>query len=371
MNLLFYGTILISLAAVVCWLFVYWFFRKTFVLLIGSVFLAVIAMVACFGLAVGVNGLMQLTWAVPIAIVCILASYYLLSQQVQKPIVKLTEYINQMSNNDLSIKVDDSLLSKKMEIGIIANSIEKLIENSRNLVKEIHNNSALLNESSKQLISSSQALTRGASVQASNLEEISASIEEMTANIKANAANAHSSSQLSEDSSQLLTISHKQAQKVSEMIHQMDTQLKSIKEIAEKTNILAINASIESVKSGEFGRGFSVVAKEVRNLAEQSKETGGQIIENSQVGVQNIDSLTSEIEQLVGKNTDSLNSIKEVASASEEMSIGASQINSAIQELNSIGQENAAASEEVNTTAEQLNQVSELLNKLLNQYKLN
>lgn len=328
-------------------------------------------MVAIFGLAVGVNGLMQLTWAVPIAIVSILASYYILAQQVQKPIVKLTEYINQMSNNDLSIKVDDSLLNKKMEIGSIANSIERLIENSRTLVREIHNNSSLLNESSVQLISSSQALTRGASMQASNLEEISASIEEMAASIKTNAENANSSSRLSEDSSKLLAVSYEQAQKVSAMIHQMDAQIKSIKEIAEKTNILAINASIESVKSGEFGKGFSVVAKEVRNLAEQSRETGGQIIENSQVGVQNIDSLTSEIEQLVGKNSDSLNSIKEVASASAEMSIGATQINSAIQELNAIGQENAAASEELNTTAEQLNQVSELLNKLLNQYKLN
>ena len=319
MDLLFYGTILICLAAVICWLLVYWFFKKTFVLLIGTVFLAVIAMVACFGLAVGVNGLMVLTWAVPVSIVCILGSYYILAKKVQQPIVHLTNLIDRMAQNDLSINVDEGLLTQRYEIGLIAKSMEQLINNSRQLVKELHNNSMLLNDSSKQLMSSAQSLTKGASIQASNLEEISASIEEMVANIKSNAHNALSSSRLSEDSNDMLEVSHQQAQKVSELIHQIDNQLLSIKEIAEKTNILAINASIESVKSGAFGKGFSVVAKEVRTLAEQSKDTGNSIIENSQIGVQNIDSLATEIKRLVEKNNDSLNSIREVASASESL----------------------------------------------------
>ncbi|MCG8579863.1 MAG: methyl-accepting chemotaxis protein [Bacteroidales bacterium] len=370
MDAIIYGSGFIWVAACVCWVFMYWFFKKTFVLFIGTLFLGVIATVACFGVIIGAIGIIHLLWAAPVSIAMIIGAYFVLATQVQQPIVKLNAIIQKMANNDLSITIDQSLLEKKMEVGSIARSVEQLKSNSNALIHELQDNSIILHETSEQLVANSQLLTKGASVHASNLEEISASIEEMGANIRSNAHNVLSSSQLSEESNELLKDSYQQVLAVSDLIHQMDVQLKSIKDIAETTNILAINASIESVKSGKYGKGFSVVAKEVRSLAEQSKEIGDLVIERSHSGVENMDNLASEIQVLVSKNNHTLNSIKEVAASSEEMNIGAQQINSVIQELNSIGQENAAASEELSSTAEQINAIIEQLNKKVSLYKL-
>ncbi len=369
MDIFTLGVILIVLAGALCWLFVYWAFKKSFVLLIGTVFLAVIDVVACFGFVVGNKGLIHLVWAVPVAIVAILSSYFVLSKKVKDPIQHLTLLLQKMSEKDLKDDVDDRFLKGQYEIQDIALAVKKLVASNREMVKMLDDSSSVIVGSSSNITSSSSNISSGASEQASGIEEISTSVEEMTANIMNNADNAVKSRQISEQVQKQLDLAYRKVKINVALMSKIDEQTAYVSQIAEQTNILALNASIEAVKAGDAGRGFSVVAKEVRSLAEQSNEAAGEIVKMAKEGVDQVNDVVSEINELVSKTQESARLVQEVAAASEEMNLGATQINSAINELNGVVQENAASAEELSASSEQLLDEAKGLKGLVSSYE--
>lgn len=354
MDIFTLGVVLIILAGVLCWFFVYWAFKKSFVLLIGTVFLAVIDMVACFGFVVGNKGLIHLLWAVPVAIVAILASYFVLSKKVKDPIQHLTTLLKKMSEKDLKDDVDERFLNEQYEIKEIAKAVKDLVASNRIMVKMLDDSSSMLVGSSSNITSSSSNISSGASEQASGIEEISTSIEEMTANITTNADNALKSQKISKLAQQQLDLAYQKVLDNVALMNKINEQTAYVSQIAEQTNILALNASIEAVKAGDAGRGFAVVAKEVRSLAEKSNEAASEIVRMAKDGVEQVNEVMNEISDLVSKTGESSRLIQEVAVASEEMNLGANQINAAIHELNSVVQENAASAEELSASSVQL-----------------
>nr|WP_321452365.1 methyl-accepting chemotaxis protein [uncultured Carboxylicivirga sp.] len=354
MSIFTLGVLLIVLAGGLCWLIVYWVFRRSFVLLIGSIFLAVIDAIACFAFVVGSQGLVHLVWAVPISIVLIVSSYFVLSKKVKDPIQHLTTILQNMSQKNLKDDVNQKYVKEGYEIGDIAVAVIKLMESNRMMVKLMDDSSSLLVGSSSNITSSSSSISSGASEQASGIEEISTAIEEMTANIATNADNAKKSQKISDEAQKRLEESFQKVKVNVELMKRIDEQTAFVRQIAEQTNILALNASIEAVKAGEAGKGFSVVAKEVRTLAEQANVASNRIVAMAKEGVVRVNEIMEEITFLVNKTNQSAHLVQEVAAASEEMNIGANQINSAIQELNGVVQENAASAEELSASSNQL-----------------
>jgi len=369
MSIFALGVVLIVFAGVLCWFIVYWAFRKSFVLLIGSLFLAVIDAVACFAFVVGSQGLIHLAWAVPVSIVLIVSSYFVLSKKVKDPIQHLTAILQKMSEKDLKDDVDKKFLKERYEIGEVAVAVIKLMDSNREMVKLMDDSSSILVGSSSNITSSSSSISSGASEQASGIEEISTSIEEMTANIATNADNAKKSQNLSAEAQNQLELSFQKVKENVQLMKLIDEQTAFVRQIAEQTNILALNASIEAVKAGEAGKGFSVVAKEVRSLAEQANIASSKIVAMVKDGVNQVNEVMDEITLLVTKTGESLRLVQEVAAASEEMNIGANQINSAIQELNSVVQENAASVEELSASSTQLLEEAKGLKGIVNTYE--
>lgn len=230
----------------------------------------------------------------------------------------------------------------------------------------------------QQFTSVSQSLSVSASEQAARLQETSSSLEEMSAATKENAQNAHEADALITKTREVADDGNKAMSKMNDAIRKIEKSsdetskiIKVIDEIAFQTNLLALNAAVEAARAGEAGKGFAVVAEEVRNLAMRSAEAAGstaQLIEDSVQNAKNGVGIAEEVggvfaEIVTGVNKTS-DLVGQIALASQKQTKGIEQINSAVtfidnetQQGTQSAQESATAVEELSSQADQMNQI--------------
>ena len=310
---------------------------------------------------VGKLGAFHLIWAVPVSTLFIVIVFEVIKILIKKPLEASVMKIKDISTGLLNVTIDEKLLNKKDELGILSNSLKDLVGKLNETITKVQLNAASIVTASTHFSSVSQQIAQGANEQAASTEEVSSSIEEMVSNIQQNTDNANQtgniSSSLMED---VLSVSSSS-----------DNSLKSIQEIAKKitiitdiafqTNILALNAAVEAARAGEQGKGFAVVASEVRKLAERSKSAADDINVLSTLCVSSTENTKKLLDQLIPAFEKTQKLINEIVASSNEQNVGTTQINSAIQQLNQVTQENASASEEMATGAEDLANQAEVL----------
>jgi methyl-accepting chemotaxis protein len=207
---------------------------------------------------------------------------------------------------------------------------------------------------SKELNSAVEQIAQGANKQAVTIEEISGSMVQIEDKAKMIATSALETRQLSASASLSASETGLVINETVQVLSAISEEIKTIGEIARQTNLLAINAAIEAARAGESGKGFSVVAHEVKRLAERS-----------QVVAESIATLSSKSFS-VGKRAQELLVVliadtKKSADLMEKVSLGVieqsgavTEINKAILEIDSVIQQNAAFSEELSATADSL-----------------
>ncbi|KEK10549.1 chemotaxis protein [Lysinibacillus sphaericus] len=337
------------------------------------------------------------------------------ASSMAKPINRVVQAMERFAEGDLT--QESMSIRSKDEIGKLANAMNQMQAKLKDMIHNIAQASDLINTSSKELSQSANEvnmgaeqvaitmneLASGAEGQAHHSNELTSLMERFTTDLREtnqHGEHIHQSSVevlgLTNEGSQLMTSSNSQMSKIDgivqnavEKVKNLDAQAQEIsklvvviKDIADQTNLLALNAAIEAARAGEHGKGFAVVADEVRKLAEQvafSVNDITSIVTNIQ---QDFDVVTSSLEdgyQEVKEGTNQIkatsetfttisHSINDVVESVQLISSNLSKVtedgqkmNSAIQEIAAVAEESAAGVEQTTATTEQTSSSMEVM----------
>ncbi|GFD93768.1 chemotaxis protein [Alteromonas sp. KUL156] len=242
--------------------------------------------------------------------------------------------------------------------------------NLKQVVSEVVEASSNVAAGSGQLSSTGQQIAQGATEQAASLEEISSSMEEMASNIAHSADNAQQTEQIARKAAIDAEETGKAVEEAVEAMKDIADKIGIIEEISRQTNLLALNAAIEAARAGEHGKGFTVVAAEVRKLAERSQKAAAEIVTRAKGSLDVSEQAGRMLAELLPNIKKTSDLVQEISASSREQDAGAAEVNKALQQLDEVVQQSAAAAEEMASTSEELSAQAEQLNATINYFKL-
>ncbi|MGZ4976766.1 MAG: methyl-accepting chemotaxis protein [Methylobacter sp.] len=292
---------------------------------------------------------------------------FMLIRGISRSLSEMQKFAESLAKGDLTARLD---LDQNDEIGVLAQSMTGMRDQLSGVVQQVRTSSDALGNASQEVSATAQAISQSATEQATGVEETTASIEELNASVKENADNAKITNSMAMTTAEEAANGGQAVKRTVEAMKEIAEKIGLIEDIAYKTNLLSLNAAIEAALAGEHGKGFTVVAAEVRKLAENSRITAQEINSLAKNSVKIAEDAGSLLEQMVPNIQKTANLVEEITESSEEQAQGISQISEAVGQLDKAAQQNASSSEELAATAEELSSQALQLQQVMLFFKI-
>lgn len=286
---------------------------------------------------------------------------------IRRSINNLKESILAISEGNLKTKVTKLNNDEISELGLHLNSMTKKVKDIATGLIELAN---YIHESSIELSTSSQKVREKVTLQAQSALLISSSMDGMVSSFEKNATNAKDTKDIARDALEGFEIVSKSSKDSQDSLKKIFEKINVVNDIAMQTNILALNAAVEAARAGEHGRGFSVVAGEVRNLAEKSRLTADEIILLSRSSLEFTQETALLMRRLVPEIKRTSKLVSAIASANLEQNDNVGRIDMAIQDLTTNTQISVSYAEEMDNYSQNLAQQAEELTTLVSFFKI-
>lgn len=358
---------------------------------------------------IGAMGLWTILTSIPVIIAVLLTAYFI-SRRIANPIRKISEQVVKVGDGDLS--VDVIVEDRADEIGTLTQSFQRMVKNLRGLAEQVKEGANVLASSASEILATSTQLASASAETATAVSQTTTTAEEVKQTAQVSTQKARNVSEMAQKAAQISLQGKQSTDEVIEGMDRIKEQMESIAEsivrlsdqsqaigeiiatvddIAEQSNLLAVNAAIEAARAGEQGKGFAVVAQEVRNLATQSKKATAQVknilneiqkATSSAVMVteQGSKAVESGVKQSLetGKAIITLtNSITEASQAgiqivasNQQQLTGMEQVVSAIENIKNASNQSADATKHLELAAQNLDKLGQKLIALVERYRM-
>ena len=267
---------------------------------------------------------------------------------------------------------------------LIKDSVNGITQNLNHTMSDVNTSTHQVSAVARNIADGAQALAQGSTEQAAAIQQLSSSISMVAERTKVNEDLAHRAAALAsvimsnaETGSRQMDEMMQAVQDITQAGQGISKIIKVIDDIAFQTNILALNAAVEAARAGQHGKGFSVVAEEVRSLAAKSadaaKVTGNLIqdsIEKAELGARIAGTTANSLSEIVSGISESSEIVKEIAKSSEEQSINITQINTGVEQVTQVVQQNSASAEESAAAALQMSGQAGVLESHISRFRL-
>jgi methyl-accepting chemotaxis protein len=348
---------------------------------------------------------------VPLVVVSSLGFLWMLRLMLGNPIRAITNRIKDIAEGegDLTQRVE---INRKDEFGALSNNFNAFVSKIHGIISDVTSSTEQVASASTEIAASAEQMAAGIANQQEQTTQVSAAIEEMSATVGEVSAKSKDAAQAAQKSGSeateggmVVTETVDEMSGISEQVNiaatavselgrkgeQIGEIISVINDIADQTNLLALNAAIEAARAGEHGRGFAVVADEVRKLAERTTdateevgrsireiqdETGTAVTqiqastERVMKGVDLASSAGEALSRIVDGSQNVQGMVQSIAAASEQQSTASTQIARNIEQIDSITRESLQGAQQSAMAAAQLSTQAEGLQQIVGQFKI-